>query len=142
VKFKFSPTVEAEKEVEVEKVLDELAAAKLERELVDNKIGRLQEALLKYAETTESKTLSSKRHKATVVTSERVTYNNATLKKALGAKLWNRIKREQVDSSKLKSLVSGGLIDPVIVAQHTEITQSKPYLRISGGADPTQQQDS
>jgi len=141
MKFKFSPSVETDTEVEVEKVLDELAAAKLERELVDKKIGRLQAALLKYAETTESKTLSSKHHKATVVTSERVTYNNSTLKKALGVKLWNRIKREQVDSSKLKSLVSGGLIDPVIVAQHTEITQSKPYLRISG-TDQTPQQDS
>ena len=140
MEFKFDPKQEVQ-EGSVEELLDSLAAAKRERELVDEKIGKLQESLLKYAASTEAKTLTSKRYRATVITSERVTYNNKTLKKALGAKLWNRIKKEQVDSSKLKSLVSGGQIDPMIVAQCSEITKSKPYLRISG-AGQTQQQDS
>jgi len=128
-------------EVAVEELLEQLAEAKAEQIAANEKVAAIQTRLLTYAQETESKTLSGDRIKATVVTTERVAYNEKTLKKALGVKLWNTIKKESVDSSKLKSQVSKGLIDPIVVAQNSTITKSKPYLRISE-VDQTQPQDS
>lgn len=127
-------------EQEIDRLLDILATAKEAKEAAESVIEDAQAALVKIAERDHLKTIEGQKYRATVVTTERVSYNERTLKKALGVKLWNTIRTEKVDQSKLKAAMSAGVIDPVIVAQNSQITASKPYLKLS--AEVTQQPDS
>jgi hypothetical protein len=125
----------------IDSLLEILFQAKAAQAAAAEMVEETQAALIKIAERDELKTLEGEKIRATVVSSERVVYNERTLKKALGVKLWNAIRTEKVDPSKLKTAMSNGKIDPVIVAQNSQITKSKPYLRLSD-AGTTQQPDS
>ncbi len=127
--------------MEHDDLLQALVAAKAAQRASEDLVADIQAQLVKIAERDELKTIEGSTIRATVVTSERIVYNERLLKKALGAKLWNAIRTEKVDPSKLKKELTSGAIDPVIVAQHSMITKSKPYLRLSDAAQ-TQPQDS
>lgn len=125
-----------------ELLLNALVKAKETQREANELVEEIQSKLVEYAEREQTKTIESGTVRATVVCSERISYNERLLKKALGVKLWNTIKTEKVDASKLKTAMTQGAIDPVIVAQHSTITKSKPFLRLSNAEEATQQLDS
>jgi hypothetical protein len=79
----------------------------------------------------DQKTAKAIRHKATVVRGNITTYNEAGLKKALGAATWNKITKKVLDRPKLEQAVNDGEIDINVVAAHAEVKPKKPYVSFS-----------
>ena len=69
--------------------------------------------------------------KAAVVQTERVIYNEAQLKKALGAKVWSKVTAPVLDLKLLEAAITTGLVSPVTVAQCALITPNTPYIKIT-----------
>lgn len=123
-----------------EELLDMLSTLKTAKDDIDRAIDDVQGQLIKIAERDNLKTIVGEKVQATVVSSERVSYNEGALKKALGAKQWKLVRVEKVDQAKLKKAMSSGVVDAMIVAQNSTVTRTKPYLRLSQVS--TQQPDS
>lgn len=82
----------------------------------------------------QRKTYSTKgtyKYKATVVQGTTVKYDVAGLKKALGADLWKKVTVLQLDKKMLEDRVQMGEIDINVVAEHSKVTENKPYVRIT-----------
>lgn len=75
------------------------------------------------------------RFRATVVQGQTVKYNEAGLKKALGADLWKKVTKQVLDKALLEDKVSTGDIDIHVVAEHTTVKDNKPYVRITPVSD-------
>lgn len=130
-----------------DRMVDLLRQWKAVKEQADERIKEAQDAITEYLAEHGQKSMSGmsdgKRFNATVVTTERVTFNESSLKKALGAKLWKTVTVSKIDSALLKRGISSGQIDPIIVAQHSEVKKSAPYIRLSESTqDLTQPHDS
>lgn len=50
---------------------------------------------------------------------------------ALGKRMWERITTRSLDKNKLDAYIKSGEIDPEVVAQHTEIIERNPSLRVT-----------
>jgi hypothetical protein len=70
-------------------------------------------------------------YRATLVQGTRTKYNEAGLKKALGAPLWKKVIKTSLDTKKLEELVKDGEIDIHVVAENSEVLDNKPYVRVS-----------
>jgi 2-phospho-L-lactate transferase/gluconeogenesis factor (CofD/UPF0052 family) len=129
---------------EIREAIMQLIGAKADKIVAESKIEEAQALLVKIAEREQTKALSSdiggKTVNATVVSTERISYDEKALKKALGEK-WKSIRSEKVDNTKLKAAITQGMVDASLVSKHAQITKSKPYVRISV-QDTTQQPDS
>lgn len=68
------------------------------------------------------------RYRARVVRKDSVKINETGLKKALGARLFNKATKTVLDRKKLDELMQTGEIDPVIVSTNSEIVPQKPYI--------------
>lgn len=68
---------------------------------------------------------------ARIVRSETTTVDEISLKKALGARTFNKVCIQRVDKGKLQRAMTDGTVDPVVVAQHTVIKSASPYLRFT-----------
>ncbi len=69
--------------------------------------------------------------KATVVQRENVSIDEASLRKALGAKSFDSFCVKKLDKTALKHGIADNLVDPVVVAQHSKVTMGKPYIVFS-----------
>lgn len=130
-----------------DKLVADLRVAKQNKERSDQAYIQAQAEVAKYLSDHGQKSMVGHnpdgQYRATVVTTERVTFNEATLKKALGAKLWKAVTVSKIDSTRLKRAISSGQIDPIIVAQHSEVKKSAPFIRLSENTqDLTQPHDS
>lgn len=75
--------------------------------------------------------------KIRVVASETVRVNEPGLKKALGARLYNTLLKKSLDQSLLKKALADGKVDPIVVAQHSEVVPRKSYIKLTLlGEDP------
>lgn len=70
-------------------------------------------------------------YKLKVVRGERTNIDPVSLKKALGARMWNTLTERKLDLKKVERAISKGDIDPVIVSQSTTYVNSSPYVRIT-----------
>lgn len=74
--------------------------------------------------------------KFTIVESSVLEYDEAGIKKALGAKGWGTITRTVMDKKLLEAQIAAGNIDPVVIAQCTTEVPRSRYLRSGGSATP------
>jgi hypothetical protein len=58
------------------------------------------------------------------------TLDEVSLKKRLGAKLWKQVTSTVLDRNKLDAAIKAGDVDETLVAQCTNATPKKPYIRI------------
>lgn len=72
--------------------------------------------------------------KVTYVQTETVRVNEAGLRKALGARTFNKYTVRKVDKTKLEDGIARGELDGNIVSEYCEIKKSKPYIRYTEGA--------
>lgn len=70
-------------------------------------------------------------YRYTLVRAERTKINELGLKKAIGARAFNKLTTAKVDPAKVKTAVEEGTLDPVILGQHAENVLNKPSVRIS-----------
>jgi hypothetical protein len=70
-------------------------------------------------------------HRFTIVQAERVKINEDGLRKALGARAFNKLTIRKVDQKKVTEALTQGEIDPVVVSQYTEAVLNRPSIRIT-----------
>lgn len=70
--------------------------------------------------------------KGTLVEAERVTIDEAKLKKALSAAQWKKVTTLVLDKEKLEAAVVQNIVDGQLVAGASEIKQNKPYIKVTG----------
>lgn len=69
---------------------------------------------------------------ARIRSNELLRFNEAGLKKAIGARAFNKLtKPAQLDRKKLEDAIVAGTVDPVLVAQYSETKNSSPYIQFS-----------
>lgn len=68
----------------------------------------------------------------TLVAPQRVTVDEERLRKALTAKDWKTITRLVLDKTLLEAAVAVNQIDANVVAQCSDVKDTKPYIKVSG----------
>ncbi len=63
----------------------------------------------------------------------RTYYNEATLRRALGEKIWKQVEKVSLDRDKLGGLVTAGVVKAELVAEHATVTDVKAYVRVTRG---------
>ena len=71
------------------------------------------------------------RYTSTVTQRTQTTFDESGLKKALGARSFNKLTISRLDKSKLETAINEGSLDPAVVAQYTTITSGAPSLRLT-----------
>lgn len=79
----------------------------------------------------DQKTAKAQTVKATVVRRPVTTYNEAGIKKALGAVLFRKVSKQVLDKKALEQAVNDGIVDINVIAAHAEVKDSKPYISFS-----------
>lgn len=70
-------------------------------------------------------------HRFTIVQAERTKIDEVSLKKAIGARAFNKLATAKLDQNKVKQALAEGALDPVLLSQHSENVLNKPSIRIS-----------
>lgn len=74
------------------------------------------------------------RVKATKIEASSLVFDQPQLKKALGAKVWNKVTTRILDTTKLEDQIAEGRIDPVTVAECSTEKFNKPYIKVTARA--------
>lgn len=127
--------------------LQESAESQLDQELdalheLKVRVAELQEALDKQTQLITQMFVSSGRksrkvgnYTFTLVQAERTKINEAGLKKALGARNFNKLTVAKLDQMKLRAAIDNGEIDPIVVGQYSEVVLNKPSIRMTEGTN-------
>lgn len=117
-------------------LLNRLILARQNMRQIQDEITELEGDLIKFMETNQRKSVSAKvgtmDHRVTYVRSKRVKVDEKGLKKALGARLFNKFTVTKLDTKKLESGLDEGLVAPEAVSPYITEELSNPYLRYSG----------
>lgn len=62
---------------------------------------------------------------------ERLTFNEAGLRKAMGAVAYNKLTDRKLVRAKVDAAVASGQLDAVILSQNTEVKQTKSWIAIT-----------
>lgn len=92
---------------------------------------KVDQAIIGEMERRGTKTLTTGGVTITYVAAENVGYNYDELAEELPKRLADKIRKREVDKQQLAILVTSGKIDSVLVAAHTSVTISAPYIKVS-----------
>jgi hypothetical protein len=119
----------------IDDLLSQLETAKLVKANAEAEIAEATYNLVGIAKMMESKTIDSKylgkKHKITVVTSERIKYDADAIENALGEEQWEQATTRKLDTDKLKQTISNGQIQLESIADFIQVKKSNPHLRVS-----------
>ena len=122
-------------DTEISTELAILQNAKQIKATADAVIADATAKLVKIAEKYEMKTIQGtvgdQSYNITVVTPERIVYDEDALREELGATKWNRITTPKIDTNKLHGELAAGRVSSNVVYQHSTIKKSSPYIKIS-----------
>ena len=68
----------------------------------------------------------------TLIEAQRIVYDETKLKAKVGRTVWTKITKLVLDKEKLEAAVSLELVDPIILAECSTVTDNKPYVRVTG----------
>lgn len=112
-----------------------LKAAKEQKAEAEDAIRAATNNLSSISAKLQQKTLDSTYNgapcKVTVVTSERVKYDEAKLEKALGEEKWEQATIRKIDPSLLKTLLLEGDIQLESIADYMTVSRSSPSVRVT-----------
>lgn len=94
---------------------------------------KLDGAILKELTRRGTKSVDTAGIKITLVRNENVVYDYDGLGRDIPKPMLRRIQKTEVDKSKLAELITSGRIDSALVARHSEVVLSSPYIRTSKG---------
>lgn len=116
-------------------LVEGLRAARAELDRADEAFHTAQSAVVDHIKALGQKTASYSQGavvvRATVVQAERVVVDEPALKKALGARVFNKLTVRKLSNELLRKAIMDSVVDPVVVAQHSRITYNAPSVRIS-----------
>ncbi len=70
-------------------------------------------------------------HRATVVKTSSYAFNESGLKKALGARVFNKMTTAKLDKKKLEAAMEAGDVDPRIVATYATEREGAAHIRLT-----------
>lgn len=70
-------------------------------------------------------------HRATVVKSSTYVFDEKGLRKAVGARSYNKWTTAKLDRKKLEKAVEAGDLDPVVLASYATEKEGAPYIRLT-----------
>jgi hypothetical protein len=98
-------------------------------------VKKAEAELVSILEAQEVKSTSSEwdgvKYTTTSTSRTNTKFDELGLKKALGARQFNKLTIAKLDKTKLEQAIEAGEVDPAIVAQHTEITPGAPTIRLT-----------
>jgi hypothetical protein len=134
LRIKYMQQRELEKSTEAT-VYDEYVAAKSAFDAAERRLNLAKSSLLEHmaAQQQKSTTLQvgDTQTTFTYTTREVIKINEVGLRKALGARIFNKYTKRVLDKQKMESAMENGEVDPMTVAQFVSSTPSAPYLRVS-----------
>lgn len=105
------------------------------RDLINTELKDLQDQLCSAMEHDHIKTFDvdhgDRLLKATYVSSTRTQVDEVSLKKALGAREFNKLTVRKVDNKKIEKAILNGEVDATVISQNTAIVKTSPYVRIT-----------
>ena len=117
-------------------MLLKLAAIKAKTQALNEEHETIAKALVERMVANGQKTISTgidgEEIKGTLVQAQRVKYDEDRLKGALTAKQWGKVTTAVLDKTKLEAAIVIGEVDPNTVAACSTVTDTKPYVKISG----------
>jgi hypothetical protein len=93
---------------------------------------RLLVALEAHGTSSVSTTVDGETIKGTRVAPQRVTIDPDKVKAALTAAQWKKVTKQVLDSDLLEAAVKMKEVDANVVAQASEVKDTKPYIKVSG----------
>ena len=126
----------AQADTELVEAIRETRRAKAELETAESRFKEQQANLIKIIQATGEDAVvvddGGREVQARIRSNELLKFNEAGLKKAMGARAFNRLtKPAALDRSKLEAAILAGEVDPVIVAQYSETKLTSPYIQFS-----------
>lgn len=126
----------AQADTELVEAIRETRRAKVELEKAEARFKEQQASLIKIIEATGEDHVvvadDGREVQARIRSNELLKFNEAGLKKALGARAFNKLtKPAQLDRKKLEEAIVAGEVDPVLVAQYSETKLTSPYIQFS-----------
>ena len=122
------------KDSEAAQAVSAYVEAKRAAEAAAEQLAKAQHELVELLASREQKSIQSDvnglRMQVTVASAERVRYDEAALKKALGARTFNAVSKRVLDRGRLDQAVAEGKVDITVVAQYATITKSAPYVTL------------
>lgn len=128
--MKFSSDDEAELQI----ALKALAERKREADLAAEDLQHAQEQVTTLMARLQRKSYVHAGSRFTVVHSSAPKFDENGMRKAFGAKVFNKLTTAKLDGKKLAAAVDAGTLDPIVVAQYTEYVDRRPYIRITEDA--------
>lgn len=77
------------------------------------------------------RSMSAEGFKYTIVQAERTKIHESSLRRAIGARLFNKLTVRKIDQKLVTEAVKTGQLDPVVLSMHSENVLNKPYIRIT-----------
>lgn len=110
---------------------ERLVRLRAERDAAEAALAAQQEYVISLLDEMGVKSTSTSRYKITKRFSERVVVNESGLKKALGAVKFNKLTDRKLNRAKLNAAVAAGEVDPVLVAQNSDIKETSAWVSVN-----------
>jgi hypothetical protein len=122
--------------MEVGYLVDQLREARAQTQLAKLEEKKIETQLIELMNESKMRSAVVDYHdgfsiKASVVSAERTSVDEVSLRKALGAREFNKLTVRKLDKHKLEDAIKSSSVDPVIVAQCTTFVANSPYVRIT-----------
>lgn len=121
MKYKVSP----------EDLVNSLAVARQNKAQIEASITAMEDQLIQIMESEQRKTLKVGTHQVTYVRSTRVMVDESGLRKALGAKVFDKYTVSKLDRKKLEQALDNGEVDPHTVSPYVREESGNPYIRFT-----------
>lgn len=121
----------AAEQLDLDLAAERLAKLKIERDQAEAAFIAQQNHLISLLDEIGVKSTSTSRYKITKRFSERVVVNESGLKKALGAVKFNKLTDRKLNRAKLNAAVAAGEVDPVLVAQNSNIKETSAWVSVN-----------
>jgi hypothetical protein len=119
-------------------LITEYLSARAERDQAQARLDDLQDRLIKQMEADQRKSwrwdAEGVRHNLTYVQSHTTVINEAGLRRALTAKVYDRYTKRVLDRRAMEAAMAAGEVDKVTVSPFVELRPNKPYLTYKEGA--------
>lgn len=122
-------------------LVTEYVEAKVALDQLQSRLNELGERLIKQMEADQRKSFRWRaggvQHSMTYVARTTTAIDEPGLRKALGAKIFDRYTKRVLDRKAMEAAMDSGDVDPVTVSKYVNQSLGKPYLKYTEGVAPS-----
>lgn len=117
--------------VDLEGLAKEYVDARYERDAASKRMEVIRDQLLEAMETSGDDSTVAGTYSIVVAHPTTAVLDEPGLASALGKSMWDKVTTKSLDKNKLDAFVKSGEINPDVVAEHTELIERNPSLRVT-----------